>query len=158
MKLEEKVERLKSDIELMKRFYYKGFGCLVSGIDAYFNIAATYNTTDEEIEEEISKTSEDIERFYDLIPFEELDSNPDFSPIIAVRGLLESYLADIKKALDRPDKKLAGRISERTKEICEYGKIYDANFKRKISELREIHGYENFKVEVIDHKGDVFIL
>lgn len=153
---EQKAEELIAEIEKMKKCYYKGFGNTICGI--YFDAESYVKRPKrrEKIKPHMLEMLEEIENFYDSIPFDELDSNSDFAPLFVTRELLPEYSRKVRELVDKPTENLADYIGKRRTTIWEIGEIYRSNFNRKIKELREIPGYENYEIRIEDYKGDEF--
>ncbi len=158
MKLEEQVEKLKEKIELMKRCYYKGFSNTICGISASAYAYVSYPEERERIKPHILGMLEDIEKFYESVPFDQLDSNSDFAPLFVVRDLFPGYAENVRRLIDEPTKKLEEGISSTRTTICEVSEVYRANFKRRINELKQIPGHEDFHVILIDYKGRKYVM
>jgi hypothetical protein len=156
MELEQRVEELKNRIDLMKRLYYKGFGNIVCGI--FFNSDSYLTEPAEEYRNLILEELSMVEGHYATIPFSELDSNEDFAPLFVVRDLLPWYGKVVRKFLEEPTKEMIKEIGHRRTTICEVGEVYRENFNQRLDELRQIPGYENFRVILIDYKGHKFCM
>jgi len=154
MDLEHRVEELKSRIELMKKLYYKGFGNMVCGI--YFNSDSYLTEPTEETRDLILEILSMVEGHYKTIPFKELDSNEDFAPLFVVRDLLPRYGKEVREFLEEPTNEAVKEISHDRTTIVSVGEVYRGNFIRRLDELRQLPGYENFGVVLVDYKGDKF--
>ena len=151
MTLEEQVEKLKEKIELMKRCYYKGFLNTLCAISASAEMYVS--CPEERRKHHILEMLEDIEKFYESMPFDQLDSNSDFAPLFAVRDLLPEYAENVRRLIDEPRKELKAGMMSTAIEIGKAGEVYRTNFKRTINELKQIPGYEDFHVVLTDYKG-----
>ena len=145
---------LEDKINLMNKYYMKGFGNIVYGV--LVNSAGYLN--DGEDRDLVLEELDMIEKHYASIDFEEHDSNSDFAPLFVTRDLLKLYCSDAREFLEKPDAdKLEGI---RTMQIALHyvGEVYRANLLKRLGELRKIEGYESFRLEQVDYKGAHFFV
>ena len=158
MKLEDQVEKLKEKIELMKRCYYKGFLNTLCAISASAEMYVSRPEDRERRKHHILEMLEETEKFYESMPFDQLDSNSDFAPLFAVRGLLPGYAENVRRLIDEPRKELEAGMKSTAIEISKSGEVYRANFRRTINKLKQIPGYEDFHIILTDHEGRKYVM
>ncbi len=154
MNLEQRIEKLKQEVELMKECYQKGFGNAIYAVflncDLYFNYP---EEPDRENFKSIALRCISLaEKKYETIPFENLNLN-DFAPLLVVRDLLKEYSEKVKSFFENPEKDTLHGIQSFSGAIVEVGRIYESMFKEKIRELRSMPGQEEYPVVLIDHRG-----
>ena len=155
MALDEDVEKLKVRIELMKKCYFKGFGNLVYAVivncDNYL-----HEGREEESKRLVLQELDLVEGHYKTIPFEQLDSNSDFAPLFVVRDLLPPFGQNTRTFLDSPKEQALKELHSQMNVIGSVGELYCHNFQKRLGELRQIPGYEKFRVLLTDYKGCQF--
>jgi len=152
MALDEDVEKLKARIELMRKCYFKGFGNLVYAVvdncDNYL-----HQGREEDSKRLVLQELDFVEEHYKTIPFEQLDSNSDFAPLFVVRDLLPPFGQNARRFLDSPEEQALKDLHFRMNAIGSVGELYRENFRRRLGELRQIKGFEDFRVSLTDYAG-----
>lgn len=143
--------KLTEKINLMKECYFKGFVGQMEGVRSNTEAYVYYPDVRDECKKDALKHLENIENTYKSLPFERLDL--DFAPLFAIKRLIPVYAEKVRRLLDEPTKDLADEVRSIGGCITEAGKIYRANFKKRIEELKQIPGYENFQFTLTDYNG-----
>ena len=89
---------------------------------------------------------------------DELDSNEDFAPLFVVRELLKLYTERTRKFLEEPEEDKFEPIKALQTAIGYVGEVYRDNLNRRLNELRQIPGYEDFRIHIVDYKGAHFVM
>jgi len=161
MTTEQRANDLVKRIELMKNAYLKGCGHFISEIR---NLSEPYLNDDliqeeyEEVKNTIIHNLAEIEEHYAKLPFEQTDLNSDFAPLFVTDDILSYYGNLIRGFLEKPTEKKLKEIYYSTSTLADVGNVYRHNFKKRIDELRAIKGYEDFRVEIVDNKGNTFFM
>ena len=157
MKLEQKIEELKDRVDLMSQCYLKGFGNKLVSIAGYANFYVDFPEKRDETKLymlEALETLEKVEESYKSVPFDRLDSNSDFAPLFIVKDLLPQFSEKIRKVVDEPSEGIMDEICELQKVMWYVGEMYRENLKKRLNELKQLPGCEDFKFTVTDYEGN----
>lgn len=152
----EQVIDLQNKIDIMKKYYFKGFSTMIASI--YINSHVYIDNSTQEGKELILNELINIETLYTSILFQELDSNEDFAPLFVIRELLPKYAGLVRDFIENPADVVLKDIGQKTATLTAIGEVYRNNFNQRLDELRRIPGYENFNIFLVDYKGDEFVM
>ena len=155
---ENQAKQLEDRINLMKKYYCKGFGDFIQGIFTNAENYVNYEDEREKAKDKMLNLLNFIEKFYENIPFKELNSDSDFAPLFVVKDLLNNLKGDIKEILKEPIERNIKKIESTGNTIVDVGRIYNNNLRKRIKELKEFPGYEDFHIILINYKGDKFMM
>jgi hypothetical protein len=147
--MKENTESLVEKVELIAKYYYKGFGASVCGImdsvDAYLII----NDKDK-YQGRTLRLLEPINDFYQNIPFNELKTE-EFEPMHEINKLLPEFRNMIEKYFEKATKRRAKNIRKKGTQIIEAGRLYDDSLHSILKEIRTNREFKDFEVQIIDY-------
>jgi len=144
-------ETLIEKVELIAKYYYKGFGATMDGIldniDAYtiFDCKEVYS-------ERAYRLLNQISHFYKRIPFADIN-DPEFYPLFVVNKILPQFKKGIEDYFDKPTERGKNTIRQQGESIVEVGRLYDDSLHSILKEIRVDLKYKDFRVRIIDDKN-----
>jgi hypothetical protein len=156
--LEQRVEELKDRVEIIKKYYYKGFGAIVTGIVSKAEICLDRPEKRITTEHEVLELYSRLERFYQKIPLDKLEGNQDFAPLVVAYKMMPKLKWEIEEYFKKPDKWTLEKLLRASTSIVDVGMVYKGNLKNAIEEVRKTSGNETYTVELIDDNGNKFLM
>ena len=147
-------ELLIEKVELIAKYYYKGFGASIDGIvdtiDAYliFDDKKKYS-------ERTYKLLNPLSEFYDKIPFNDLNAE-EFYPLNVVNRLLGKFKDRIDEYLVNPTNTSKAIIRKQGDSIIEVGRLYDDSLHSILNKIRTDRSFKDYRVKIIDDKNQVW--
>ena len=144
-------------LDLMKAMYFKGFGNLIWGI--FYNCEASIETgfTDS-TKKDIVTDLKMIMDHYSHIPMTTIIGIKDFAPIVVIKELLDEFEKNVKSFLIEPEKTCANEINQIGNTIMRVAELFRNRLKMRLAKLRTNDEYKDYKLRMVDFKGDTFYI
>ena len=152
MVLDKKIIKTWNRLDEVANFYFKGFGNIIAGINAW-----VFNFKDGIYDKEKANTAYEgfnkIWEFYLNIPFNELNGKNDFYPLFVVDSLLKKYKFSLDKVLIEGDFHYVYDVKRIGSTIVEVGRLYEDNFQSLLKDIRKNSSFKDFKLKILDYRG-----
>ncbi len=140
---------LKDKVDLMAKVYCKGFNGSTASV--YLSCDNCFKEGKREKDEKhIALMLNHVETHYKNLDYPKLEADSDFAPIFVVAKLLPVFSKYVNKFLEGPTSEMLKEIHEQQRTMANVGGVYQSNFNQRLSELRNIPDYENYKVKMVD--------
>jgi len=157
MEINMELEKLKQRAERIGRYYCKGFGDCLGGVNGGLE---AYLKHPEELKHRDNgyRWLGKIFDFYSKIPFDELKNDEVFFPLFVVKRMLDVYKGKIDQVIETKNDKLFKDVANYSDSITEVGNLYRYSFRDALRDVREASGNDDFKVRVVDLEGEIWDL
>ena len=151
----EELERMKDNALEMSSYYYKGFGNTFHGIIANAELSLT-EPDRKDLSENAYAWLNEIEQFYEKIPFEKLHGREEFYPLFVVKRLLPKFKETMDRVFVEKDKDALLDLQTDSWTIVNVGRLYWDSFQMALKYIRSDPEAKNFRVKITDYKGKDF--
>jgi hypothetical protein len=146
----ETFEKLKQELELRGKYYFKGFGNYVQGLGADLDYLTQYERTPE-IEKHTREMINKIVSSYQSISFEQITNHPDYDLLKEISEAILKLVPEVEAVLD--GKNSAEESWRLIKLITEKGREYQARLIILMKQINEQPGHEDDGFPVVDLDG-----
>ena len=155
-----KLLEMQEESKELAKYYYKGFGITLDSIlgsaEAHLNLPARREIV--HYDERAYENLEELEAVYSKIPFNDLHGNEKFYPLFVTNDLLKSLRARMDAYFKEPSDSNFKPIETYTIALGVVGSIYWSNITRLLEKIREYPEGKDFKIELMDHKGETWTI
>jgi hypothetical protein len=150
MSLDGNIESLEREALEMGRYYYKGFGNLISAILGNAEIYSN-KPDNQDLVPKFYHWLGMIETFYDQIPIADLHGRERYYPLFIVRQLLPKLHRSLDALYKGEDDEAIEAVNMEANTIVEVGNLYDESLRQLLKDIRSHADSCDFKITVKDH-------
>ena len=147
------VEKLKEELEMRGKYYFKGFGACFSGLRIDLRTFIEFEATPG-IEKHSRELLSTIVNLYQSIPFEQIINHPDYDLLLEIKEAISRLVPEVESVLN--GKKSIKETENIIKIISEKGLEYRARLKALLDQIRLQPGHEKDGFRLTDIDGKIW--